>query len=708
MILGAAPVLGFVQVRRRAHPRAAGTLALASHPSPARFHGDKPHGPRMMPRMRRLVWLLLVLVLACGVGDGRAAMVRRQVSAAGAGAVTWTRTDSIYDASGSHNTNQAARCEVRQGTGVVPGLAENLSHRPRVRAMNYYYDAEGNRSSVIVMNSQGSQTRVDHLQWDRQNRLVGYAMFDAARRCVFEAAYGYDHRARRVYRAERDERNGGSGAWDAAMVTYLGGTSVLEFATNFTPPPGGWRYAGYDPYAEMLAAMPGSYGTFVAVTTGSMISPRSAMDGEAVPESATPRVYIARGVDMGGGVGGVLYTVRPGADGLRIHGADARGDVVSQVDGNGEVRWAASYAAYGTRVQEASAGGAPADRFRANSKEEDPTGLLNEGFRYRDLETGTFISRDPLGFVDGPNVYAYVRQNPWTMWDPHGLWGFGESNGAFLDGLWNFGGGVAEGACDAVVGIGTAIAHPIDTAVAVRDTAVAALDGVKEVVGAVQAGYITTGEVFEAWGDGVSDIATDPERLGRIVGSSAASLGVGKVAAVGGQALIATNTARSLVASTMLMTADVAPIAGQAAPQLLQWGARVNAIHNSVPKPSVAAKTTVDGAGNVVPVNAHGVPSPEFVPKPGVGPYVRPAAAGPTPAQRAAVQGQPCVVRGKSAPRMVADHIDPLVVEHYRTGTIDVAKQSSVGAVQSHCPSCSSSQGGQMSGFSTNMKKKLP
>ncbi|MCW1917126.1 hypothetical protein OJ996_26325, partial [Luteolibacter sp. GHJ8] len=52
---------------------------------------------------------------------------------------------------------------------------------------------------------------------------------------------------------------------------------------------------------------------------------------------------------------------------------------------------------------------------------EDPTGLLNEGHRYRDLEAGVFISRDPAGFVDGPNVYAYVRQNPWSAFDPEGL-----------------------------------------------------------------------------------------------------------------------------------------------------------------------------------------------------------------------------------------------------------------------------------------------
>ncbi|MGB0416275.1 MAG: RHS repeat-associated core domain-containing protein [Coraliomargarita sp.] len=41
--------------------------------------------------------------------------------------------------------------------------------------------------------------------------------------------------------------------------------------------------------------------------------------------------------------------------------------------------------------------------------------------RYRDTETGTFLTPDPLGFVDGPNRYAYVTQNPWTKFDPTGL-----------------------------------------------------------------------------------------------------------------------------------------------------------------------------------------------------------------------------------------------------------------------------------------------
>jgi hypothetical protein len=42
-------------------------------------------------------------------------------------------------------------------------------------------------------------------------------------------------------------------------------------------------------------------------------------------------------------------------------------------------------------------------------------------YAYRDLETGQFITRDPAGFVDGPNLYTYVLQDPWTHFDPEGL-----------------------------------------------------------------------------------------------------------------------------------------------------------------------------------------------------------------------------------------------------------------------------------------------
>ncbi|EPI9106412.1 RHS repeat domain-containing protein, partial [Salmonella enterica subsp. enterica] len=117
--------------------------------------------------------------------------------------------------------------------------------------------------------------------------------------------------------------------------------------------------------------------------------------------------------------------------------------------------------------------------------------------------------------------------------------------------------------------------------------------------------------------------------------------------------------------------------------------------------------TTTDSEGNVVPLNEYGVPVGEFTPKSGIPPYSRPGAAGPTTAQTRAVQGKPCVICGKDTGKMVADHKDALVVEYYRTGQNDIAKQTSVDAVQPHCQEHSRSQGGRMSAFSKKMRQIL-
>ena len=102
---------------------------------------------------------------------------------------------------------------------------------------------------------------------------------------------------------------------------------------------------------------------------------------------------------------------------------DGRGDVIAQTNGTGNLTYQAAYDAYGSHGGPSGTQtfGSNTDPFQANSKEEDPSGLLDEGRRYRDLATDTFITRDPLGMVDGPNEYSYVTQNPWTKTDPEGL-----------------------------------------------------------------------------------------------------------------------------------------------------------------------------------------------------------------------------------------------------------------------------------------------
>ncbi|MEM1058611.1 MAG: putative Ig domain-containing protein [Verrucomicrobiota bacterium] len=224
----------------------------------------------------------------------------------------------------------------------------------------FTYDANGNR---LTRTAEGA---TDVYIWDYENRLVALDQntTDAGQRAG-DYVYRYDYRTRRVL---RDESQAGGAA---TTVVFAGGTSYREV------------------------------------------------------EAGATTVEHIRGSDYGGGVGGILYTLRPDGQGGTASSythSNHRGDIVAKTNGSGLLTWQAQYEAFGTRPEEAEDPAAPnLDRQKANSKDEDPTGLLNEGFRYRDLQTGTFISRDPLGFVDGPNVYTYVKQNPWTMFDPLGL-----------------------------------------------------------------------------------------------------------------------------------------------------------------------------------------------------------------------------------------------------------------------------------------------
>jgi RHS repeat-associated protein len=246
------------------------------------------------------------------------------------------------------------------GTTASGGNSNQLVSftKPDSSVVSFTYDANGNRVTRI----EGGQT--DTYAYDYENRLLALD-YQTGSSDTGTYVYGYDHRTRRV---ERDE-SAISGR-DLTVVVFSGGTSVQEHTTSV---------------------------------------------------SSSPAVEYIRGSDYGGGIGGILYTLRNGTTSVKHY--NSRGDVVAATDASGSLTYQAAYEAFGRHGDTASSQewGSTEDRQQANTKDEDPTGLLNEGFRYRDLETGTFITRDPLGFVDGPNVYTYVVQNPWTKFDPKGL-----------------------------------------------------------------------------------------------------------------------------------------------------------------------------------------------------------------------------------------------------------------------------------------------
>ncbi len=225
------------------------------------------------------------------------------------------------------------------------------------RTVSLVYDADGNRGGRIITG--GTDEGFDSYSYDFENRLVQVQGNHGASG-TRTYSYGYDYRTRRVLRNE--SQAGGA----STQVVFSGGLSVEEYASG--------------------------------------------------SGTGTPTVEYVRGSDYGGGVGGVLYTLRSGAPSYTHE--NRRGDVVAKTDASGNLTYQAQYQAFGSQV---ATTGSTQDRQQANTKDEDPTGLLNEGMRYYDLDSGEFMTKDPAGFVDGPNLYTYVNQNPWTKFDPEGL-----------------------------------------------------------------------------------------------------------------------------------------------------------------------------------------------------------------------------------------------------------------------------------------------
>jgi RHS repeat-associated protein len=301
-----------------------------------------------------------------------------------------TRFANAYDQAGNikeiretYSQNLQSRRVVMEYDNIYRLTAETVILGGTTSVTGYTYDRSHNRTSKT---SNGITTTY------RYNSLNQLTSFTEGARTV---TFAYDRNGNRTARTE-------AGATDA--YSYDDENRLIKLVKA------GKTYSyTYDYRTRRIERVEGSLRTKVAFSGGTSIQ-------EFNQGASSPAVQYIRGSDYGGGIGGILYSIRSGSPSFNYY--NRRGDVVTKLNGTGNVTWQASYEAFGSRTQEF---GSNPDRQRANTKEEDPTGLLNEGFRYRDLETGAFITRDPAGFIDGPNLYAYVKQNPWTYWDPEGL-----------------------------------------------------------------------------------------------------------------------------------------------------------------------------------------------------------------------------------------------------------------------------------------------
>ena len=125
------------------------------------------------------------------------------------------------------------------------------------------------------------------------------------------------------------------------------------------------------------------------------------------------------GLDMGGGIGGLLDLKQSGQNYSYLY--DGKGNVTAVIDGSENVVDEYAYGPFGEPWAKTATIDQP---FRFSTKRYDEqTGLSYYGYRFYSHHIGTWVTRDPLGETGGINLYAFVDNNPVNWADPWGLRG---------------------------------------------------------------------------------------------------------------------------------------------------------------------------------------------------------------------------------------------------------------------------------------------
>jgi RHS repeat-associated protein len=334
---------------------------------------------------------------------------------------------------------------------------------------------------------------------------------------------------------------------------------------------------------------------------------------------------------------------------------DHLGSVRQATDHAGKVKLSRDYSPFGVLTDETIFSNSS---FGYTAEWSEPTGLIHLRARYYAPEQGRFTTRDPFpGVASSPaslHSYLYVLNNPLLYTDPGGEIGLlaavaiGALAGATIGGLWNYGTQIYENMTQCGMGFWDAAA-------------------LRNIDGSRLGMAMLEGALFGA--------------IGALTGGLLAMAEIGGLAAFAYTGFVDIGLGFAWDTTVHGYTPSEAFVSN-----VLSFG--IGAGIGFVAK---QASSVFGGRLR----SSHAVPTE---------PYSRPSGA-TTAAQRAIVQGQPCVECGQIADTQVADHVYPLVKEWYETGDIDLDYMRSLEAIQPMCPTCSARQGGQLSWYSRMMKE---
>ncbi|BBA36824.1 Rhs-family protein [Methylocaldum marinum] len=102
---------------------------------------------------------------------------------------------------------------------------------------------------------------------------------------------------------------------------------------------------------------------------------------------------------------------------IKHYHPDGLGSLLALTNATGSITATQRFDAFGQKL----AGTGTVPTYGYTGREPDATGLVYYRARYYDPSIGRFTARDPVGYLDGLNRYAYVGNNPINFTDPNGL-----------------------------------------------------------------------------------------------------------------------------------------------------------------------------------------------------------------------------------------------------------------------------------------------
>ena len=133
--------------------------------------------------------------------------------------------------------------------------------------------------------------------------------------------------------------------------------------------------------------------------------------GAGVGNGSLNKTYISKISEVAGAI--------PSTGTYSYYGMDHLNSIRGVYDSSKTSTGAAEFTPFGSSYANTLPAGI-APRYTVH-QQDATSGLYYAKFRYYSPDTTRWMKRDPLGMVDGPNVYSYVVNKPTTHTDPLGL-----------------------------------------------------------------------------------------------------------------------------------------------------------------------------------------------------------------------------------------------------------------------------------------------